>query len=176
MTDKAKRLLAQEHHEMLLLTLERSFQIFDYDMGIVKGVFTNRYGMDIDTFLSDLSRSLDKVPWVIYRKGVRKLEALLARLDTVDGTEDEWGILAKALLEGLELKLDKKDVMRKFPDAGWGVEAYKRRLGDEKYTQCIDYAQKKKQVFKEQIEKQHKENEVVIHLDGYRVFEIKNNR
>lgn len=154
MTDKARELLAEAHNGMLCETLRRSFEIFDYDTKTVKGFYKNRYGMDVDEFLSDLALSLDKVPWMIHGKIVFDLESFLARLDIVDGTEDEWGNLAKALLDGLELKLDKKDVVRNFPNLEWGFKKYKHRLGDEKYKQCIDYAQKEIQIVNEQLKEE----------------------
>lgn len=143
MTDKARSLLSSASDYVIGENLRGFSGIVDYDTKTVNCVYTNRYGMDIGVYLHDLGLSLDHVSSIICRKNINNLEEVLSRLDTFDGTEDQWGYLVRALLEGLDIKLSKNDVIKKFPNEQWGFNKYKHQMGDL-YASCIEYMDRKK--------------------------------
>jgi len=121
MTDAARTSLKQAYDSIIGITLRSNEMFFGSD-GLVQAEFSKRKGMTREQYLSMLALSIDKVPLIVLNGRLPRLEQTLARLDIVDGTETEWGTLASALLQGLDLELDKDATTVNFPNEEWGFK------------------------------------------------------
>lgn len=125
MTDKARRSLLSAYDGLISDMLRGGLlEPESYEENAVIGVPT-RNGESLHDFFHDLGLSIDKVPNIMLNKRLSRLEEILARLDRVDGTRDEWGVLAQSLLDGLEIEMDKRSTVEKFPHEDWSRDARK---------------------------------------------------
>ena len=122
MTDKARNELMKWFEEVAQEYLRAFRRFADEDKYSMK--IEQRKGQPIDSFLYNLGLSLDHIPFIMKCQRLPRLEQTLARLDMVDGTENEWGMLAQGLLNGLEIEMNKQTVVKNFPDEEWGFVKY----------------------------------------------------
>lgn len=120
MTEKARNALSDAFTYLLSVSL----RVGPVKPTLLVAGFGPRNGMEINYFLYDLALSLDQVPALIRAVSITPTAYLLARLDTVDGTETEWGCLAKALVDGLDLAINKQTMVAQFPECEWGFKRY----------------------------------------------------